>query len=249
MLNCIVVVSIIGLFIAYEILLRIARALFPGRAFRITQTLVWRIVRHIFNIMNTYAGVRLEYEDLAGRELPERFLLVTNHQSLFDIPLLIALFPQAKLRFVAKKELGAGIPFVSLILRCQGHALIARKGDATRAMRAILRMARRCEREGTCPVIFPEGTRSLDGEVGVFHTAGVRKILDVTPLPIVVAALDGGWRVAKVRDAMNNLQGARFRVRVLAVTPTLSSKREVLAALEKARAEIASGLSGMRKAN
>lgn len=246
MLNCIIIVSIITLFICYDILLSLARFLAPSRAFETTERFARRSVAHIFNLMHTYAQVCLEYENLSGMELPERFLLVTNHQSLMDIPICIELFPDSRLRFVAKRELGGGIPFVSLILRSQGHALIERKGDPAQAMRSIVRFSHRCEREKTCPVIFPEGTRTRDGEVGVFHTAGVRKILDETPLPLVVAVLDGGWKVAKMKDVVDNLQGTRFKLRVLSVTPTLGAKKEVLAALDKAHDDIIAGLADLR---
>jgi 1-acyl-sn-glycerol-3-phosphate acyltransferase len=246
MLNALVIVSIIVLFICYDFLLSLSRFLYPSKAFDTTDSFAKRSVRHIFNIMRTYSHVGLDYANISGSELPDRFLLVTNHQSFMDIPLCIALFPHQRLRFVAKRELGGGIPFVSLVLKSQGHALIRRKGDASHAMRSIVRFARRCEREKTCPVIFPEGTRTRDGSVGVFHTAGVRKILDETPLPLVVAVLDGGWRVAKVKDVIQNLGGARLKVRVLSVTPTLSSKKEVLDALSTAREAIVLGLAQLR---
>jgi 1-acyl-sn-glycerol-3-phosphate acyltransferase len=246
MRNAVVIVAIVLLFVSYQFLLSLSRFLRPGRAFDTTERYYKRAVRQIFNLMNAYCRVRLEYENRSGRELPKRFLLVSNHQSLMDIPAFIALFPQRKVRFVAKRELGSGIPFVSLILRSQGHALIKRSGDAPQAMRSILRFARRCDREGTCPVIFPEGTRSRDGSVGVFHTAGVRKILTETPLPLVVAVIDGGWRIARLKSLLRNLQGVRFRVRVLSVTQTLSEKKDVLDALASAREEISLGLAAMR---
>jgi 1-acyl-sn-glycerol-3-phosphate acyltransferase len=246
MRNGLVIIAIILLFISYEILLSLSRFLSPGRAFEITERLYKRAVHQIFNLMGTYCGVRLEFVNGSGRELPKRFLLVANHQSLMDIPVCIALFHEHKVRFVAKRELGSGIPFVSLILRSQGHALIKRRGDAPQAMRSILHFARRCEREGTCPVIFPEGTRSLDGTVGVFHTAGVRKVLAENPLPLVAAVIDGGWRIAKVKDLFRNLKGARYRVRILSISPSISKKKDVLEALERAREEIAIGLARMR---
>jgi len=114
-------------------------------------------------------------------------------------------------------------------------------------MHSIRRYARRCEREGTCPVIFPEGTRSRDGEIGVFHTAGIRRILEETPLPLVVAVLEGGWRVAKVKDIPRNLSKAHFLVRVLTVTSTMSAKKEVLAAVSAAREKIAIELTRLRE--
>jgi 1-acyl-sn-glycerol-3-phosphate acyltransferase len=246
MLNALVIVSILILFGCYDVLLTLSRFLAPSRAFETTEFFAKRSVRHIFSLMRSYCRVRIELENLSGRGLPEKFLLVVNHQSLMDIPACIALFPERMLRFVAKRELGDGIPFVSLILRSQGHALIRRKGDATQAMRSIRRYARRCQREGTCPVIFPEGTRSLDGEVGEFHTAGVRKILGETALPIVVAVLDGGWRIAKVKDLVKNLRGVRFRMHVLSVSEPLTEKKEVLEAISVAREDIVEGLRRMR---
>jgi 1-acyl-sn-glycerol-3-phosphate acyltransferase len=246
MINALVIAALIILFICYDFVLSLARILRPAKAFELTERFARSTVRHIFACMRSYCRVELEFENCSGKELPDRFLLVTNHQSLMDIPICIALFPGQRLRFVAKRELSYGIPFVSLILRSQGHALVERRGDASQAMRSILRFARRCEREATCPVIFPEGTRTRDGEVGTFHTAGARKILDETPLPLVVAVLEGGWRIAKVKDLVRNLRGACFRVRVLSVTPTLSSKQEVLPALAKAREDIVRNLTELR---
>jgi hypothetical protein len=66
------------------------------------------------------------------------------------------------------------------------------------------------------------------------------------PLPLVVAVLDGGWKVAKIKDVIDNLQGTRFRLRVLSVTPALGAKKEVLAALDKAHADIIAGLADLR---
>jgi 1-acyl-sn-glycerol-3-phosphate acyltransferase len=246
MVNALVITSIITLFACYQILLNISKILAPKQADATTERYSRKAVRHIFGLMGFYCGLRLEYENRSGSALPDRFLLLANHQSLLDIPVCMALFPSRRLRFVAKRELGDGIPLVSLILRSQGHALIRRKGDATRAMRAIQGFAQRCAREGTCPVIFPEGTRSPDGQLGQFHTAGVRKILGEAPLPIVVAAIDGGWRIAKLKDILRNLGGARYRIRVLSITQPLSAKKEVLEAVARAHDEIAVGLAELR---
>lgn len=248
MFNILVMISIIALFALYQIMLPLATFLAPRRRFEITERFARSAVRRIFRLMTSYCGVRLVFENVSGRELPDRFLLISNHQSLLDIPVCMALFSDRMLRFVAKRELGDGIPFVSLLLRSQGHALIRREGDASHAMQSIRRYSRRCASEGTCPVIFPEGHRSRDGEVEVFHTAGVRKILEETPLPVVVAVLEGGWRVVKIKDIPGNLTGARFLVRVIGVTPALNQKKEVLEAITVARVEIVEELARIRAA-
>ena len=247
MRNVLVVIALILLFSSYEILLCLSRLLPPGRALEVNERLFKRAAHQVFILMGKYSKVTLELENPSGLELPERFLLLTNHQSLMDIPVFIEVLPGRMLRFVAKRELGTGIPFVSTILRRQGHALIKRDGDATQSMRTILRFARRCEAEGGCPVVFPEGTRSRDGFVGSFHTAGVRKVLAETPLPIVVAVIDGGWRIARVKALFKNLRGVKFRVRIVAVTGTLGAKREVLDAIASARERIVAALAAMRE--
>jgi 1-acyl-sn-glycerol-3-phosphate acyltransferase len=246
MFNILVIVAVFVAFVGYDLLLSLSLFLHPSKALDRSDHYARLAVGRIFKLTKAYCRTRLEYENFSGLDLPERFLLVTNHQSLLDIPVCIALFPERRLRFVAKRELGDGIPLVSLILRSQGHALVRRKGDSSQAMRSVLRFARRCNKEGTCPVIFPEGTRSRDGEIGAFHTAGVRKILNETPLPLVVAVIDGGWRVATVKDVVNNLGKARFRLRVLSVTSPLSAKREVLEALAQAREALVVGLAALR---
>jgi 1-acyl-sn-glycerol-3-phosphate acyltransferase len=246
MLNILVMVSIITLFALYQITLPLSIALAPRRRFEIAERFARSAVMRIFRLMRTYCGVRLAFENVSGRVLPERFLLVSNHQSLMDIPVCMALFPGRMLRFVAKRELGDGIPFVSSLLRSQGHALVRREGDATQAMQSLRRFSRRCAREGTCPVIFPEGHRSRNGEVGEFHTAGVRKILNEAELPVVVAVLEGGGRIARLGDIPRNLTRSRFVVRVIGVTPALSGKKEVLDAVAEARAGIVAELAGIR---
>jgi 1-acyl-sn-glycerol-3-phosphate acyltransferase len=247
MLNILAIICIVTLFTCYEVVLALGQLIRPGRAFFIAESLYKSAVRNIFSVLCCYCDGSIRVKNLSGKALPDRFLLVTNHQSLMDIPVCIAAFPSNCLRFVSKRELGMGIPFVSSILRSQGHALIRRMGDASQAMRAIRRFALRCENEGTCPVIFPEGTRSRDAEVHEFHTAGVRKILDETPLPIVVAVVDGGWRIAKAKDLIAHLRGIRFELRVLSVSDKpLSTKKEVLEAVSKAHEEIVAGLAALR---
>jgi 1-acyl-sn-glycerol-3-phosphate acyltransferase len=246
MLNALVIIAVIGLFICYEFLMSLSLMLAPAQAFAIKERYATAAIRHIVGLTRRYCRVSLDFQNSSGSRLPERFILVSNHQSLMDIPIFMALFSVRMLRFVAKRELGFGVPFVSFILRSQGHALIRRKGDATQSMRSIRRFARRCEEDKTCPVIFPEGHRTRNGTVGAFHTAGVRKILAETPLPMVVAVMDGGWRVAKLTDLVKNLREARFSVHVLSVTPTLFEKKDILEALAKAREDIVAELAAMR---
>jgi 1-acyl-sn-glycerol-3-phosphate acyltransferase len=246
MLNGIIVLAIIGDFIRRDLILRFVLAFMRGRSDALVERARAGAVSRIFALFRTYAGFRIERDGLPDEALPDRFLLVTNHQSLVDIPMAMGLIPSRPLRFVAKKELGSGVPLVSIMLKKQGQALIDRRGNATQAMNAISRFAERCRADGTCPVIFPEGTRSRDGDLGPFHTAGVRRILENERLPIVVAALEGGFRIAKLGDLFRNLRGGRYRLRILKVLPAPGGKKEALRAIEESRELIAAALADMR---
>lgn len=196
------------------------------------------IARMIFVLAKFFVDCRLKIVRPPGLELPRQFLLVSNHQSLLDIPVLLFAFSDVSLRFVGKKELFRYILLVSAIFRVQRHAKIDRKGDFANTMREIERLASMCGRMGLCPVVFPEGTRSRTGVLGSFHSGAVRTILRSVPLPVVSVATDGGYRAATLRQFKTNLLHLRYNVKVLSVYPAPHSKTEIDAVLAQAREEI-----------
>ncbi|MCX7026321.1 MAG: lysophospholipid acyltransferase family protein [Spirochaetes bacterium] len=207
-----------------------------------------KAISAIFLMFKYYAGFRIDFKNLVDEDIPQRFLLVSNHQSLLDIPLLMYLIPGGKrARFVAKQELAWGIPLISLLLRKAGHSLVRRKGDALHAIRSVEQMARRCIKEGSIPVIFPEGHRSQTGILGTFHSAGYRKILEVESLPILVVALEGGRYVRTLKDFFRNFGTSPYSVRFVGLMPPPANKREALRSLENARLMIDEALLGMRR--
>lgn len=196
------------------------------------------IARMIFVLAKFFVDCRVKIVRPPGVKLPEQFLLVSNHQSLLDIPVLLYAFTDFSLRFVGKKELFRYILLVSAIFRVQRHAKIDRKGNFADTVTRIERLARMCGRMGLCPVVFPEGTRSRTGVLGPFHSGAVRTILRTLPLPVVSVATDGGYRAAALRQFMTNLAHLRYDVKVLSVYPAPHSKTEIDAVIQKARTEI-----------
>lgn len=207
---------------------------------------VKNIARMIFVLGGFFADCRVGVERPAGKELPRQFLLLSNHQSLLDIPVLLYAFTDFGLRFVGKKELFRYILLVSAIFRVQRHAKIDRKGDFANTMREMERMARMCGRMGLSPVVFPEGTRSRTGVLGPFHSGAVRTILRTLPIPVVSVATDGGYQAATLRQFMTNLEHLRYRVKVLSVYPAPRSKREIDDLLAESRAEISEQIEEWR---
>ncbi|HPE36912.1 MAG TPA: lysophospholipid acyltransferase family protein [Spirochaetales bacterium] len=193
-----------------------------------------------------YMGMKLIYERGVPR-LPPRFIVVANHQSLLDIPILMDFFRGSRtLLFVAKRELGTGIPLISSVLRLQGHALVPRSRGAASAMKALGRMARKADVNGYCPAIFPEGTRSRDGRLGVFHTAGLKRLLEAAPVPILVVAMAGGMGLSTLRHVVSSTEPKRYRVKTLAVFDPPGSRQETEDALVKAKSLIQDQLDRWR---
>ena len=129
-------------------------------------------------------GVRVTVEGLERLTPNRTYVFVANHQSLFDIPILFWSLPY-QLRIMAKASLGS-LPFIGWHLHRTGHLLVDRK----RPDRAkIFGWASRLTSRGLCLIVFPEGTRSVDGRVGKFKTGSFLLALEaglpIAPLSIV----------------------------------------------------------------
>lgn len=130
------------------------------------------------------AGVRVHLESETNLEPGQRYILVSNHLSLSDVPVLIHGLPLS-IRFVAKKELSY-VPFFGSGMESAGHIVI----DRSRGKEAYAVMRRAVEEAGTTLAIFPEGTRSRDGHLLPFK-AGAFHLATETHLPVLPVALIG----------------------------------------------------------
>lgn len=93
-------------------------------------------------------------------EIDQNYLVVANHQSALDIPLIIGYV--APVGFIAKKELGK-IPGINWYLKYLGSVLIDR-GNIRKTALALKEVIRKIQ-SGVHFIIFPEGTRSPDGSI------------------------------------------------------------------------------------
>ena len=240
------VICIVPVFLLYDVLLRAGRLFTKDRGEELSFILADDIIRLLFSLLYRSGGFRFLHEKGPVVKLPDRFLVIANHQSLLDIIVVMSFFGTCrKVRLVSKRELGRYIPLISSVLRIQRHALISRKGAAQQAMNELSRFGRFCERRGVCPVIFPEGTRSRTGSVGVFHSAGVRRILDAGgSLPVVALAIDGGWKVRDIRSLLRNLRGGYYHVQLVGIYEAPQGKKETLEVMAKCRDEISRVVDG-----
>ena len=134
-------------------------------------------------------GVRVRLEGLERIKPATTYVFVSNHQSIYDTPVVFASLPY-QLRIIAKMSL-AKFPVLGWHLRRGGHLFV----DRRRPDRAgILKRWRALVSEGLSLIIFAEGTRSGDGHVARFK-AGSFLLAIEAGLPIVPLAIIGTRRV------------------------------------------------------
>lgn len=202
---------------------------------RISNYIVRVLAPRLFAILRKYRKFNFWGYDDKKNELPEDFIIISNHQSLLDIPVFMKYFPDKEVRFIAKDALGRHVPLVSEMLRAQEHCLIPRKAKPMEAMRYISDFGKRVIERKQVPILFPEGSRTRDGNVGKFFSAGFRQLTESTGLPVVVCALDGGWKLRDLRKLMTNLKHGCYRVKVLRVYEPPKTKEECNKILEESK--------------
>ncbi len=135
----------------------------------------------------TGAQIRITSESELEKAKP--LVVVCNHQSLFDIPMLQLYFARFYPKFIAKHQLGKHFPSVSFALRHNGSVLIDRDNQA-QAIRQIFDLGQRIIETNSAAVIFPEGSRYKDGNLHEFKSAGLKALLRKTPgatiIPVVI---------------------------------------------------------------
>ena len=190
-------------------------------------------------------GTRLEVERAPGLRPNTPYLLIANHQSMFDIPIVGSLLLTNYPKYVSKRELARRIPSISYNLRRGGNALIDR-ADRAQAVEAIRALGERAQTRGVSVVIYPEGTRSRSGELKPFKPAGVTTLLQAAPaLEVVPVTIDGSWRLL-CHNLLPVPYGTRIRVRFADPIPR-SAENDPARILDRAHGEIEETLLRWRK--
>ena len=158
--------------------------------------------RHALHV----AGVNLIVRGKENIPSTGRLAIISNHQSYFDIPVLMAVMPFL-IGFVAKKELGR-IPVINLWLGAMGCVLIDRK----RPSQSLEKVRQRIEkaRRGYPMVIFPEGTRSRGANLGRFKTGSLQMLFS-SDLEILPVSISGTYRLL---EEDNNLKKGTVQVTI-----------------------------------
>jgi 1-acyl-sn-glycerol-3-phosphate acyltransferase len=174
-------------------------------------------------------GVRVEARGLENVVGNQPCILMSNHQSVFDIAAIVDVLP-VSWKFVAKREL-LRVPFFGWALALADQIIVDR-GDRQKAVKSLQRAAERIRR-GVNVIVFPEGTRSADGllrppeqfKSGPFHLAIQAGV------PIVPVTVSGSHLVTPKRSL--RIESGRVLVRFGAPIPTRTLSIDDRAELKK----------------
>jgi 1-acyl-sn-glycerol-3-phosphate acyltransferase len=134
------------------------------------------------------SGVEVDVEGLERLDPSRSYVFAANHQSIYDIPIVFASLPY-QLRILSKDSIGK-VPFLGWHLRWTGHVLVDRAKPGAGVVKKMARLVA----QGHSLIVFPEGTRSVDGSVAHFK-GGPFMIAVLAGLPIVPITLVGSRHV------------------------------------------------------
>ncbi len=134
--------------------------------------------------------IKVTVKGLSKIDPAGHYIYMSNHQSNFDIPALISCLP-VHFRWIAKAELFK-IPIFGYAMKKAGHISIDRSNRKS-AFKS-LKNAANIIKNGTSVLIFPEGTRSLDGSIGSFKNGGFILAVD-SGVSIVPVIIHGTWPI------------------------------------------------------
>jgi len=168
---------------------------------------------------------RLRVSGIENLQSDASFVIVANHLSLIDIPILYGWLP-LNLKWVMKKEVRT-IPLIGFGSAMLGHIFLDRS-DHEAAVRELQRLESTLG-PGTSILFFPEGTRSRSGrlqafKLGAFHLA---RDLKLPILPVTIVGSDGILHP----DSMDLFPGSAE----LIIHPAISSEEVVSSSPEALR--------------
>lgn len=172
------------------------------------------IARNFLGTLFFLAGIQVL---IKGKEnLPEgNALYVMNHQSNLDPLVLLAFFPR-KVSYVAKKEIEK-FPIVASWMH-KMECLFMDREDVRQSL-GVIKQAQNCLERGLDMGIFPEGTRSLDGQLLPFKAGSIKMAIKAKK-QIVPVAIQGTMNIMKKGSLLLSPQKV-----IITILPSFSAEK------------------------
>ena len=179
--------------------------------------LLYCFISHIYIILSPFWKIRVE--DTNKFQKGKTYVVISNHQSVIDIIVIQQLY--RKYSWVSKAE-NFSYPFLGMLMKISDDIKLDR--DNPQSFAGLVRNCSRKLSKGTSIIIFPEGTRTPDGEIKRFKE-GAFRIAQLAKVPILPVLLDGTREVLPKKGILMKAF-SKFRLRVLDEIPYESFKDE-----------------------
>lgn len=177
-------------------------------------------------------GTRYTFENPHRIPADRPLIIVSNHQSMYDIPPIIWYMRKHHPKFVSKIELGKGIPSVSFNLRHGGSVLIDRK-DPKQSIEQLKKLGQYIEEHNRSAVIFPEGTRSRTGIPKAFRTTGLKVLMAEAPSSLIVPiSINNSWKLLRYGKFPMGI-GNHLKFKVHAPLENVGDPERLITSVEK----------------
>lgn len=187
--------------------------LFPRHSLRIRRA--WLRLHAIVTtgLARTFGGMRL----VVNGEIPrESVVVVMNHQSVMDIPVGVLLTAGPYPIIPTRDRYSRGVPGIATLVRLLRYPIVTQKRENLRTeLPAIAEAADATARGENSMIIFAEGHRTRDGQIGPFMRTGLRIVLERAKRPVYCIVADGLWHARTTFDAATGFAGATCSVRIL----------------------------------
>jgi 1-acyl-sn-glycerol-3-phosphate acyltransferase len=218
--------------------------LFPRRAIAIRRA--WLRLHAIVTtgLARTLGGMRLQVQGAIPRE---SVVVVMNHQSVMDIPVGVLLIPGPYPIIPTRDRYSRGVPGIATLVRLLRYPVVTQKRENLRTeLPAIAEAADSTARGETSMLIFAEGHRTRDGQIGPFMRTGLRLVIERARRPVYCVVADGLWHARTTFDAATGFAGATCSVRILGPFSPPSGNTDEF--IESLRDRMVAELDAMRAA-
>lgn len=172
-------------------------------------------------------------------------LVLMNHQSQIDIVVAALMCrPDAPVFVPRARYTHWYIPVVAPAIYMLECPVVDPKRDVQGAVDAMRRAVMESDR---VLLVFPEGHRSLDGEIRPFKSAGTLACLEARRLPVYLVVTDGVWAGRRLVDFLSAVPHLRGETEVLGPFEPPAANEELPAFLERARERMIQHLRDMRR--
>jgi 1-acyl-sn-glycerol-3-phosphate acyltransferase len=215
-------------------------SIFPGSRTRILTVWQGLLVKASLGLVRM-GGAR--YGELPHIPCDKDVLVLMNHQSFLDIPLVLASVRGGYPLIVTRARYTKGKPTLSKLLRMYQYPTVGSGATLEEELARIKGQAKSTDRT---IVIYPEGHRTRDGEISRFKKAGLKALLSVKRWQVYLIVGDGFWQCAKLKEFVMKVPTVRGSLRTLGPFTSPDSEEEFSPFINDMRDRMIAELREMR---